>query len=82
MSRSDFDPPVVARRARDIVGPRDVDGAADAYDDVQAGHVPTEDHEAHAPGKTCELCHRVIEAGQDARLRADGNWMHEACPIQ
>jgi len=82
MSRSDFDPPAVTRRAADIVGRHDLDDDADAYDEAQAGHVPVEDHAAHAPGKVCELCNRVIEAGQDARLRVDGNWIHEACPIQ
>jgi hypothetical protein len=38
------------------------------------------DSEAHAPGKVCEVCGAVITAGQDVRRRADGEWMHEACP--
>jgi hypothetical protein len=40
-----------------------------------------QDHEAHAPGKVCERCGAVIVAGQDARLKADGNWVHEVCPL-
>jgi hypothetical protein len=40
-----------------------------------------EDHEAHAPGKVCERCGQVITMGQDARLKADGNWVHEVCPL-
>jgi hypothetical protein len=38
------------------------------------------DNEAHAQGKVCELCGQVITSGQDARRRADGQWMHEVCP--
>jgi len=79
MSRPSNEPNAwIARRAFEILGV----GEDHDWDDAQAGHVPVEDHAAHVPGKVCELCHRVIEAGQDARLRADGNWIHEACPIQ
>lgn len=39
-----------------------------------------EDHEAHAPGQTCERCGAVITASQDARLLPDGHWVHEVCP--
>ena len=39
-----------------------------------------EDNEAHAAGQLCERCGAVITAGQDARLRADGRWVHEVCP--
>ena len=41
-----------------------------------------DDNAATAPGKICELCGSVIAAGQPARLRADGWWIHEACPIR
>lgn len=41
-----------------------------------------DDNAATAPGEVCELCGSVITAGQDARLRVDGRWIHEACPIQ
>jgi hypothetical protein len=81
MSRPENEPPAVARRAREVLGEVHDWDDADAYYDEQAGHVPVEDHAAHAPGKVCELCHRVIEPGQDARLRLDGNWIHEACPL-
>jgi hypothetical protein len=39
------------------------------------------DNEAHAPGMTCERCGAVITPGQDVRRRADGQWMHEICPL-
>jgi hypothetical protein len=38
------------------------------------------DNEAHAAGKVCARCGAVIGPGQDARRRADGQWMHEICP--
>jgi hypothetical protein len=41
-----------------------------------------DDNAATAPGQVCELCGSVITAGQEARLRFDGWWIHEACPIQ
>jgi hypothetical protein len=40
-----------------------------------------DDNDATAPGKICELCGSEITAGQAARLRADGWWIHEACPV-
>jgi hypothetical protein len=40
-----------------------------------------DDNDATAPGKVCGLCGSVITAGQQARLRPDGSWIHEACPI-
>jgi len=45
------------------------------------GRLTYDDNEATAPGKVCELCGSVITAGQDARLRVDGGWIYEACPI-
>jgi hypothetical protein len=39
-----------------------------------------ESNEASAPGQACARCGRVIEAGQEARRRADGQWVHEICP--
>ena len=41
-----------------------------------------EDNELHAPGQVCERCGTVITASQDARLRPDGHWVHEACPVR
>lgn len=43
---------------------------------------PTDGNAATAPGKVCELCGAAIRAGQDARRRVNGEWIHEACPIQ
>jgi hypothetical protein len=40
-----------------------------------------ESNEAHAPaGQICQRCGQPIAAGQDARLRANGGWVHEVCP--
>jgi len=40
-----------------------------------------DDNELHAAGRVCARCGAVITAGQDARLRGDGQWAHEACPV-
>lgn len=54
---------------------------ADAARQEHRGRVSYDDNDASAPGKVCELCGSVITAGQQARLRPDGWWIHEACPI-
>jgi len=59
----------------------DSDGAAEAREEHR-GRLTYDDNEATAAGKVCELCGSVITAGQQARLRPDGWWIHEACPIQ
>jgi hypothetical protein len=38
------------------------------------------DNELHAAGQTCPRCGTVIQPGQDVRLRADHQWVHETCP--
>lgn len=43
---------------------------------------PTDSNAATAPGMICELCGAVIKPGQEARRRVNGEWIHEACPIQ
>jgi hypothetical protein len=45
------------------------------------GRLSYDDNDASAPGKICELCGSAITAGQQARLRPDGWWIHESCPI-
>ena len=40
-----------------------------------------DDNELHAGGQVCARCGAVIQPGQDVRLRADGRWMHEICPV-
>ena len=35
---------------------------------------------AGAAGHECCRCARPIRAGQDARRRGSGTWVHEACP--
>jgi hypothetical protein len=42
---------------------------------------PLADNEAHAPGRKCARCGREIQAGEDVRRRADGQWVHEECPV-
>jgi hypothetical protein len=49
-------------------------------EDAEVQYLDPESNEAHAPGQVCERCGRVITAGQDVRLRADGHWVHEVCP--
>lgn len=51
-------------------------------EDREVEYLDPEDNEAHAPGEICERCGAVITAGQDARLRPDGHWIHEVCPVQ
>jgi hypothetical protein len=41
----------------------------------------TESNNAHAPGKHCARCGRLIEANQTARRTGDTDWMHELCPV-
>ena len=44
-------------------------------------YVDAESNEAHAPaGQICQHCGQLIAADQDARLRANGGWVHEVCP--
>jgi hypothetical protein len=58
----------------------DSDGAAAAREEHRE-RLSYDDNDANAPGKVCGLCGSVIAAGQQARLRSDGWWIHEACPI-
>jgi len=41
---------------------------------------PGGDHFAHAAGRICQRCDRVIEAGQPARRRGETGWVHDVCP--
>jgi hypothetical protein len=50
-------------------------------EDREATYLHPEDNEAHAPGQLCARCGAVITAGQDVRLRGDGQWVHEECPV-
>jgi hypothetical protein len=50
------------------------------HDRADLTYLDPEDNEARAPGQSCARCGAVITAGQDARLRADGRWVHEVCP--
>jgi len=49
-------------------------------EDREVEYLDPADNEAHAPGQVCARCGAVITAGQDVRLRADGQWVHELCP--
>jgi hypothetical protein len=49
--------------------------------EAAAGPPPAPDASAaRANGKRCERCGQPITAGQDARRRAGGAWVHESCP--
>jgi hypothetical protein len=39
------------------------------------------DNELHAAGRVCARCGAAIQPGEDVRLRADRQWVHEVCPI-
>jgi hypothetical protein len=58
----------------------DSDGAVAAREEHRES-LNYDDNDATAPRKVCELCGSVITASQQARLRPDGTWIHEACPI-
>ena len=61
----------------DLGGPREehVVGHEDEDSSAWSGN------EAHASGRVCEVCGAVITSGQEVRRRADGQWMHEVCPL-
>ena len=50
-------------------------------EDRELSFLDPEDNEARAPGQVCGRCGAVITAAQDARLQADGRWVHEVCPL-
>jgi hypothetical protein len=83
-SRNVYNPgsalPSEARRAESESDQRHSDGRQAARDQTQAELA--DGNAATAPGKVCELCGSAIAVGQEARLRMDGEWIHEACPIQ
>jgi hypothetical protein len=74
------------REQSEGVLPEDRDDAPDREiqerdrQDREPEYLNPEENEARAPGQLCARCGAVITAGQDARLRADGRWVHEVCP--
>lgn len=63
----------------DLGGPHQAHGVPhDANEDDRS---EWDDNEAHAGGKVCARCGAVITPGQEARHRADGQWVHEICPL-
>jgi hypothetical protein len=60
----------------DLGGPREVHPLS--HRDAET--IPYDDNELHAPGGVCDLCGKEIAPGDDVRRRADGKWVHEACP--
>ncbi|HWG62409.1 MAG TPA: hypothetical protein VG253_11925 [Streptosporangiaceae bacterium] len=62
----------------DKVGEREVEELE--REDTEVDYLDPESNEAHAPGQVCARCGRNITATQDARMRADGQWVHEVCP--
>jgi hypothetical protein len=50
-------------------------------DDATAAQLTAEDHLACAAGRACGRCGQPIEAAQQGRRRASGDWVHESCPL-
>ena len=63
----------------DVVGEREV--TEYEMEDQEVNRLDPEDNEAHVPGGVCPRCGTVISAEQDVRRRADGQWVHEVCPL-
>ena len=63
----------------DLGGPRQEHAAG--HEDADEASSALDDNEAHAAGMVCALCGAVITAGQDVRRRADGQWVHDVCPV-
>jgi hypothetical protein len=61
----------------DLGGPEQ-DRSTYTEEEVDSGW---DDNEAHAAGKVCARCGAAITAGQDARRRLDGQWVHDICPV-
>lgn len=51
-------------------------------EDREVEYFDPESNELHAAGQVCARCGTVITASQDVRLRPDGRWVHDECPIQ
>jgi hypothetical protein len=51
----------------------------DLADRASAGWV---ENSARAAGQCCDRCGRPITPTQEARRRARGTWVHEACPTR
>jgi hypothetical protein len=47
---------------------------------IRQSWLTVDDHAAHAAGQICARCGQRIEADQDVRRRACGDWAHETCP--
>ncbi len=75
-----YTPPVLPEEEDpEEVGERAV--SEQEIEDQEVDRLNPEDNEAHAPGGVCPRCGAVIGAEQDARRRADGQWVHEVCPL-
>jgi hypothetical protein len=80
-------PEEAIRQERNMIRSYDRGGRNDDSDEAVAerhehrSRLNYDDNDATAAGKVCERCGSVITAGQQARLRPDGGWIHEACPI-
>ena len=64
-------------RMEDLGGPEQ-DFSGYVEEEVDSGWTG---NEAHAAGAVCALCGAAITAGQDVRRRADGQWVHDLCPV-
>jgi hypothetical protein len=48
--------------------------------DLTPNQRPAGDHYAHASGRICTKCDRLIDALQPARRRGETGWVHDVCP--
>jgi hypothetical protein len=57
-------------------------GALERQDYLQSRARIAGDHFAHAAGRICQKCDRLIEAMQPARRggKSEAGWVHDVCP--
>jgi hypothetical protein len=75
-------PPDVGGRETEEGLLEDLGGPKEKHPVEHLGEDPSlyEDNELTAAGKVCARCGQVIQAGQETRRQAGGQWMHEVCP--
>ena len=55
---------------------------AHAPDFVRRDRGDIDDHWARAFGAPCTRCQQLLEETDYARRRANGEWVHERCPVR
>jgi hypothetical protein len=71
----------IKEREKRAAGPLGQELAEHEREERELQHLDAEGNEAHAPaGQACARCGALITVGEDARMRVDHRWVHEACP--